>query len=63
MKKSAYEVFMVLGAVWLIVGLIIYKNMSLWPIGGIFFLVGLIGFVTKTLQDKTKNDGQNSDNE
>jgi uncharacterized membrane protein len=47
MKKSTYEVFMVLGAIWLIIGLIIYKNMSLWPIGTIFFIVGLIGFLIK----------------
>jgi uncharacterized membrane protein len=47
MKRSSYEIFMVLGAIWLIVGLIIYKNMSLWPIGAIFFIVGLIGFLTK----------------
>jgi hypothetical protein len=47
MKKSAYEVFMVLGTIWFIIGLIIYKNMSLWPIGATFFIVGLIGFIIK----------------
>ena len=56
MKKSAYEVFMVLGAVWLIIGLIIYKNMSLWPIGTLFFIVGLIGWVTKKKKESDQED-------
>ncbi|MCK4530041.1 MAG: hypothetical protein KAU44_02605 [Candidatus Marinimicrobia bacterium] len=47
MNKSTFEVFMVLGVIWLIVGLIIYKNMSLWSIGAIFFIVGLIGWIIK----------------
>ncbi len=53
MNKNTFEVFMVLGAIWLIVGLIIYKNMSLWPIGGIFFIVGLIGWI---INKKKKSD-------
>ena len=47
MNKSTFEIFMVLGAIWLIVGLAIYKNMSLLPIGAIFFIVGLIGWIIK----------------
>ncbi|MCF7833121.1 MAG: hypothetical protein K9N05_06065 [Candidatus Marinimicrobia bacterium] len=56
MQKSNYEVFMVLGAIWLIVGLIVYKNASLWPIGAIFFIVGLVGFIVKTKKSDQKND-------
>jgi len=55
MKKSAYEVFMVLGAIWLIIGFIIYKSASLWPIGAIFFIVGLIGRFAKR-KDSDKDD-------
>ena len=59
MNKSAYEVFMVLGAIWLIIGFIIYKNMSLWPIGTILFIVGLIGFITKKIKE-ANNDKKNN---
>jgi len=43
MKKSVYNVFLVLGAVWVIVGLIIYHNSNIWPLGFIFLIIGLIG--------------------
>jgi len=42
-KKRMYDVFLVLGAVWIIVGLIIYKNSAIWPLGFIFLLIGIIG--------------------
>jgi len=42
-KQKTYDVFLVLGAVWLIVGLIIYQNSAVWPIGFIFLLIGLFG--------------------
>ena len=61
MKKSAYEVFMVLGAIWLIIGFIIYKNASLWPIGAIFFIVGLIGRFAK--RKDSDNDDKSTKNE
>lgn len=59
MNKSTFEVFMVLGTIWLIVGLIIYKNMSLWPIGAVFFIIGLIGWVIKK---KKESDNEKKDN-
>ncbi len=60
MTKSAYEVFMVLGAIWLIIGLIIYKNMSLWPIGAAFLIVGAIGrFAKRKDSDKDKQNTNN----
>ena len=42
-KTGAYDVAMVLGAVWVIVGLIVYPNPAVWPLGFIFLLVGLAG--------------------
>jgi len=41
-KKDSITVFLVLGAVWLIVGLLIYPNAGTWPLGLIFLIVGLI---------------------
>jgi len=41
-KLNGYNIYLVLGAVWLIVGLLIYKNPSIWPIGIIFLIIGLI---------------------
>jgi len=61
MKKSHYEVFMVLGAIWFIIGLIIYKNASLWPIGTTFFIVGLIGFLTKKKKGSEQNNKDKQD--
>lgn len=42
-KRDAYEIFLVLGAVWLIVGLFIYDNLPVWQLGFIFLLIGAIG--------------------
>ncbi len=42
-KQKTYDIFLVLGAVWLIVGLLIYQNASVWPLGFIFLIIGLIG--------------------
>jgi len=42
-NQKAYDVFLVLGAVWIIVGFIIYQNSAFWPLGFIFLLIGLIG--------------------
>ena len=42
-KEVGYNVFITLGVIWLIIGLVIYKNTSLWPLGFIFLLVGLVG--------------------
>jgi len=42
-KRRAGEVFIVLGAVWLIVGLVIYDNLPVWQLGFIFLIIGLIG--------------------
>jgi uncharacterized membrane protein len=41
--KKTYDIFLVLGAVWLIVGLLIYQNSAVWPLGFIFLIIGLIG--------------------
>ena len=42
-KQKVYDGFLVLGAVWFIVGFIIYRNPSVWPLGFIFLIIGLIG--------------------
>jgi len=41
-KENVYNVFLVLGAVWVIVGLLIFHNNSVWPLGIIFLIIGLI---------------------
>ena len=43
MEQKVYEIFLVLGAVWLIVGLLIYQNPAVWPLGLIFLVIGLVG--------------------
>ena len=44
MKNQKHNnVLIVLGAVWVIVGLIIYQNAVFWPLGFIFLIAGLIG--------------------
>jgi len=43
-QNDVYEGFIVLGAAWLIAGLIIYNSVSgVWTLGFIFLLIGLIG--------------------
>ncbi len=42
-KNATYDVFLGLGAIWLIVGLLIYKTETIWPLGFIFLLIGFIG--------------------
>ena len=42
-KQKAYDVFLTLGLVWVIVGLIIYRDSVIWPLGFIFLIIGLIG--------------------
>jgi uncharacterized membrane protein len=42
-KQGTYDIFLVLGAIWFIVGLLVYKNPAVWPLGAIFLIVGLIG--------------------
>jgi len=42
-KQTTYNIFLVLGAIWVIMGLIIYPNPALWPLGFIFLIIGLIG--------------------
>ncbi|MGB0347313.1 MAG: hypothetical protein ACPGGA_07500 [Balneolaceae bacterium] len=50
-KERMYSVFLVLGAVWMIIGFVIYPNSSIWPLGLIFLIVGFIGkFAKKTDQ-------------
>ena len=52
-KQKIYDVFLVLGAVWFIVGFLIYQNSAVWPLGFIFLIIGLIGkFVTKIASTK-----------
>ncbi|NOZ73844.1 MAG: hypothetical protein GXO90_00460 [FCB group bacterium] len=44
MKKiEKNDIFIVLGAVWVIMGLVIYPNPAVWPLGFIFLIVGFIG--------------------
>jgi len=49
MKKieSSYAIFLTLGIVWFIVGFVIYNNYNIWPLGFLFLIIGLIGFVSK----------------
>ncbi len=42
-NQKLNDIFLVLGAVWFIVGFIIYKNSAIWPFGSIFLIIGLIG--------------------
>jgi len=42
-KRNAYEIFLVLGAVWLIVGLVIYDNLPVWQLGFVFLIIGAMG--------------------
>jgi uncharacterized membrane protein len=42
-KETTYNIFLTLGAVWVIVGLISYPNSSVWPLGFIFLIIGAIG--------------------
>ena len=42
-NQKINDVFLVLGAVWVIVGFIIYPNPAVWPLGFIFLIIGLIG--------------------
>ena len=42
-EQKVYDVFLALGAVWVIVGLIIYQNQAVWQLGLIFLIIGLIG--------------------
>jgi len=42
-KQTIYDIFLTLGAIWVIMGLIIYPNPSIWPLGFIFLIIGLIG--------------------
>ena len=39
-KQKIYDVFLVLGAVWFIVGFLIYQNSAVWPLGFIFLIIG-----------------------
>ncbi|NNE02978.1 MAG: hypothetical protein HKN52_07415 [Eudoraea sp.] len=41
-KKDSIKVFIVLGVVWLLVGLVIYPNTGIWPLGFLFLIIGLI---------------------
>jgi len=42
-NQKVNTIFLVLGAVWIIVGLLIYQSTTLWPLGFIFLIIGLIG--------------------
>ncbi len=42
-RKKINDIFLILGAVWVIMGLIIYPNPAVWPLGFIFLIIGLIG--------------------
>jgi len=46
-KQVTYDIFLTLGAVWVIVGLIVYPNPAIWPLGFIFLIIGLIGKFNK----------------
>ncbi len=50
-NQKVYDMFLVLGAVWVIVGLLIYQNPAVWPLGFIFLIIGLIGKFGYNKQD------------
>ena len=50
--ESTYGIFLTLGIVWLIVGLVIYGDSGIWPLGFIFLIIGLIGLFGKQRRDK-----------
>ncbi len=60
-KKISYDIFLVLGVVWTIVGFIIYGNANLWPLGFVFLLVGLIGKYGGRLKVNSKNGDKQKD--
>ena len=37
------NIFLVLGAVWTIGGLVLYQNSNIWPLGFIFLIIGFVG--------------------
>ncbi|MEH6537202.1 MAG: hypothetical protein V7719_12465 [Psychroserpens sp.] len=41
-KQSVSTIFLVLGAVWTIMGFLFYPNSGIWPLGVIFLIVGMI---------------------
>ncbi|MCF8259912.1 MAG: hypothetical protein K9J12_04005 [Melioribacteraceae bacterium] len=44
MKNQKYnDALIVLGAIWLFTGLVIFENAALWPMGLVFFIAGWIG--------------------
>jgi len=45
--ESSCGVFLTLGAVWFIVGFVIYHDSDIWPLGFLFLIIGLIGFASK----------------
>lgn len=47
-NQKLNAVFLVLGTVWLIVGLIIYPDSKVWPLGFLFLIIGLIGKFGRT---------------
>ena len=53
---KGYDVFFVLGAVWVIVGLLIYRNPSVWPLGLIFLIIGLIGNYSNKKKNQPRTD-------
>ena len=50
-KQRVHDVILVLGTVWVIVGLLIYQNPAVWPLGFIFLIIGLIGKFGQKQQD------------
>jgi hypothetical protein len=42
-NQKVNTIFLVLGSVWVIGGLILYQNPNVWPLGFIFLIIGLIG--------------------
>ncbi len=45
--KKLNNIFLVLGAVWVIFGLFIYNDFSALPLGFVFLLIGFIGKLRK----------------
>ncbi|WP_298759239.1 hypothetical protein [uncultured Psychroserpens sp.] len=41
-KQNIWVIFLTLGLIWIIVGLGIYPNTGIWPLGVIFLIVGML---------------------
>jgi Na+/melibiose symporter-like transporter len=46
-KTGPYQIFLVLGVVWVIGVLVIFQNSNVWPLGFLFLIMGFVGLASK----------------